>query len=408
MHPAQKTDTSFRLLKILSEESKDILSCTIFDVDYEGRNVPVYTALSYTWNVPNLPGGPCPILVNEKDFEISRNLWNFLQNYRCSTGERIIWIDQICINQSDLDERAQQVQLMWKIYSQAGQDLFYIGEPDEHTEPAMKFVIDLNQTIDALDRRHRTPSEYPSTDMFRDPVYAATLGLPVFPSPAWKSLIYFISRAALQRSWIIQEVAVSLHVWICCGLQMFQFSKLGRAALFLVETSLIKSMHDEYPEANGQMDFLTGIFNCWRRHHSGEHQSMELLLASTRRFQSTDPMDKISSLANLSKPNDARALPPAYVADYRKSVGEVYRGVVLHSLEQGSLDILSGIEDQIWRGIDTIPSWVPDFSVHQQASILCMPPRRLNFTLYAAASSRSVKRRCSSVHPNLLWLELQS
>jgi hypothetical protein len=82
--------------------------------------------------------------------------------------------------------------------------------------------------------------------------------------------------------------------------------------------------------------------------------------------------------------DDVRALLAAHLADYRKPVEEVYRGVVLHFIDSGSLNILSGIEDRTLRRINTIPLWTPDFSVHQQASILCMPPMQGTLKLYAA------------------------
>jgi len=62
--------------------------------------------------------------------------------------------------------------------------------------------------------------------------------------------------------------------------------------------------------------------------------------------------------------DDTRALLAAHLADYRKPVEEVYHGVVLHSIDSGSLNILSGIEDRTLRRINTIPLWTPDFSVN--------------------------------------------
>jgi hypothetical protein len=93
---ALRTASSFRLLELLSNEEDDMIKCNMFEADFEYKETPPYVALSYTWHDKNLP---CTILVNGKSFEISLNLWNFLQNYRCTSGQRIIWIDKICIYQ---------------------------------------------------------------------------------------------------------------------------------------------------------------------------------------------------------------------------------------------------------------------------------------------------------------------
>lgn len=184
---------------------------------------------------------------------------------------------------------------------------------------------------------------------------------------------------------------------------MLPFDVVGRAATFLVESSWIKLFHQIY-KVSGAAGFITGMMNCRVRHQEGEHQSLDLLLASTRRFKATKPVDKIFALINLAESGRNEALPPALRPDYRKSVVEVFRDVTLHLIRQGSLDILSGVEDVKFRQIHQLPSWVPDYSVHQVASILCMPPRPGSLTLYAAAAGRDVSVQHSPSDPNTLTL----
>ncbi|KAJ3468272.1 hypothetical protein MRS44_002337 [Fusarium solani] len=392
--------TSFRLLQILSDGGQDILRCRMFDADLAAQDTPRYIALSYTWHEESLPNIFRPVLINETYLNISLNLWNFLQNYRHTAGERIIWIDQICINQDDQDERVQQIGQMCAIYERASMDLFWIGEPDEHTEDVMDMLVSLNR----LEMSHSASgNQRPDLDALLNPIYMHVVGLPVYPSPKWGALMHFISRSAFERAWIIQEIAVSRNASIFCGLLMLPFDVLGRAATFLVESSWIKHLHDEY-KVSGAAGFLTGMMNCRVRHQEGERQSLDLLLASTRRFKATMPVDKIFALMNLAESRRSEPLPPLLRPDYRKSVVEVFRDVTLHLISQGSLDLLSGIEDVKFRHFHQLPSWVPDYSVHQVVSILCMPPRSGNLTLYAAATGRQVEARYSSADPNTLVL----
>ncbi|KAF7886134.1 hypothetical protein EAF00_010237 [Botryotinia globosa] len=53
---------------------------------------------------------------------------------------RILWVDVLCINQDDLDERASQVALMRRVYSEANTVLIWLGSEAENSEQAMRSV----------------------------------------------------------------------------------------------------------------------------------------------------------------------------------------------------------------------------------------------------------------------------
>lgn len=392
--------TSYRLLQILSNRGQDILRCRMFDADLAAQEPPRYIALSYTWHEESLPKAFRPVLINDNYLNVSLNLWNFLQNYRETAGERIIWIDQICINQDDADECVQQIGQMCGIYQRASMDLFWIGEPGENAEAVLDLLSSLNRLETYL---LESEGSRPGISALLNPIFMRAVGLPEHDNPVWGSLMQFISRTAFQRAWIIQEVAVSRKTAIFCGLLMLPFDVVGRAAAFLVESSWIKVFHEMY-NVSGAAGFITGMMNCRVRHQDGEHQSLDLLLASTRRFKATKPVDKIFALINLAESGRKERLPPVLRPDYRKSVVEVFRDVTLYLIRQGSLDILSGVEDVKFRQIHQLPSWVPDYSVHQVASILCMPPRPGWMTLYAAAVRREVSVQHSPTDPNILTL----
>jgi len=94
-------------------DSDEIL-CTIdaFEVD----KAPSYIALSYTW------GDPIPlhtIRLNGRHFSIRENLFDFLKAFGASDigqQKHYLWIDQLCIDQSNTGERNHQVSMMADIY----------------------------------------------------------------------------------------------------------------------------------------------------------------------------------------------------------------------------------------------------------------------------------------------------
>jgi hypothetical protein len=52
----------------------------------------------------------------------------------------MVWADQICINQDDSDERAEQVKFMNSIYHHANRVLVWLGQ-DEDDEAEKAFVL---------------------------------------------------------------------------------------------------------------------------------------------------------------------------------------------------------------------------------------------------------------------------
>ncbi|PMD30940.1 HET-domain-containing protein, partial [Hyaloscypha variabilis F] len=90
----------------------------------------VMEALSYTWGVPT----PAKIIRFRDEagrtLAVSPNLHDALVGLRqtntCRSDGRIMWIDQLCINQQDNDEKSKQVQMMGAIYSKASRVIIWL------------------------------------------------------------------------------------------------------------------------------------------------------------------------------------------------------------------------------------------------------------------------------------------
>ena len=87
-----------------------------------------YEALSYVWGVPSFTQ---PISLDGTTFNVTTNLEEALRYLRLPTEERILWIDAICINQSDIDERGEQVGYMGEIYRGCTVDLLWLEEEEQ-------------------------------------------------------------------------------------------------------------------------------------------------------------------------------------------------------------------------------------------------------------------------------------
>lgn len=120
--PLDTTKQRIRLLK-LEKGNEGYIRCTINTFNIE--TAPPYQALSYVWGPPN----PVRyILVGEKRMIIQSNLYRCLLNLRREKEVDYLWIDQICIDQSNTIERNHQVQLMSLIYSRCSSMIIWLSD----------------------------------------------------------------------------------------------------------------------------------------------------------------------------------------------------------------------------------------------------------------------------------------
>lgn len=115
-----------RLLRIASNDHKEV-GYEIVTVDLASR--PTYNALSYTWGNPLPPGDPGNepyinrlsriFFRNGESLSIGQNLTTALLRFQELGIRGDIWIDAICINQKDIEERNAQVAIMGDIYTNA-------------------------------------------------------------------------------------------------------------------------------------------------------------------------------------------------------------------------------------------------------------------------------------------------
>ncbi|KAF4338665.1 heterokaryon incompatibility [Fusarium beomiforme] len=129
------SNMEFRLLKLLPGEGNTSIECTLQVVPL-GTDEP-YEALSYVWGEAS---GTIPIKVSGCEVKVTRSLCSALKRLRRPTTARTLWIDQLCINQWDVDEKAEQVKLMRHIYQRCSKCLIWLGEIP--TESAASFSID--------------------------------------------------------------------------------------------------------------------------------------------------------------------------------------------------------------------------------------------------------------------------
>ncbi|RYC60279.1 hypothetical protein CHU98_g5932 [Xylaria longipes] len=103
----------------------------------------IYEALSYVWTPRGSPIEATPIQVDDKTIYIGSNLRVALYNLRYLDKPRTLWIDALCIDQSSVVERNQQVAFMRDIYRSASRTVIWLGDSIKPTAVAFRALEEL-------------------------------------------------------------------------------------------------------------------------------------------------------------------------------------------------------------------------------------------------------------------------
>ncbi|KAK3390618.1 heterokaryon incompatibility protein-domain-containing protein [Podospora didyma] len=120
--PLSASDREIRLLLLDAGSDDDVLRCNL-DV-----------ALSYAWGSRS---DRVDIELNGEPFSITRNLHAALKRLRYRDKTRTLWVDAVCIDQADNNEKAVQVALMSDIYSRTARCLIWLGEEPDVPVPTV-------------------------------------------------------------------------------------------------------------------------------------------------------------------------------------------------------------------------------------------------------------------------------
>src|SRR6266480_5869272 len=101
-----------------------------------------YEALSYVWGIQMHNDR---VLVQGEPIKVTENLYIALQNMRFTDQERVLWIDALCIDQFNTEERAFQVSLMSSIYKRARNVVIWLGETWNGCHLAIDYLNQLGE-----------------------------------------------------------------------------------------------------------------------------------------------------------------------------------------------------------------------------------------------------------------------
>ncbi|PMD55579.1 HET-domain-containing protein [Hyaloscypha bicolor E] len=127
-----------------------------------------------------------------------------------------MWIDAVCINQSDIEEMNHQVGQMSQIYSAAEKVVIWLGPETNTTEDAVAFMTYVVQHGESDD------AAFAMADWIRRKFEDASQA---FVFEALKNLFL---RPWFKRAWIVQEVVLAKTVTVNCGSFCFDWKIIER------------------------------------------------------------------------------------------------------------------------------------------------------------------------------------
>ncbi|KAI1824752.1 heterokaryon incompatibility protein-domain-containing protein [Xylaria intraflava] len=334
---------TIRLLKLLPQSSGEEVRCEIVNHDLDNV-LQTYEAISYTWG----DAKEAVVEVNGRLVRTSRKVLKMLRALRHTWKPRILWIDNICINQADANERSYQVSLMRHIYFRAANMIMWLDSlPD--TEVAIDLLLEISQSQDL-------------TGLQGSHIYGRR-----DQRSRLSALVRFIENDYFNRLWVTQEIASARNIQVLCGNHAIQWEDLSSAMRFMGKPEMVRHLQrtEEMGVVACNQDSLrhVGIILTTKTYVSkGLSSSLAFVLCNFRSFKCKDPRDKVFGLLGLVRNTDNPLIRP----DYNKSEIQVYKDAAKYVLtvEGTSRKLLSlafaGVGQ--CRRLQELPSWVPDWA----------------------------------------------
>jgi WD repeat-containing protein 55 len=310
-----------------------------------------YTALSYVWGNSAFVK---PVTCNGNPFKATLNLDLALRYLRRTDVSVMLWVDQICINQGDLNEKTQQVLLMGKIYGRAWNTLVWLGEEADNSSDAIDTILTINASL-----LSNTDETAPALEEFD------RMNLPAPGSQQWLDLSKLLSRPWFQRVWIIQETVLSADVQLQCGRRNISWLDMSTFAMCMIQHDLTQYFVSTDNDAGHlseagcsrirMIDRMKGLINV----NPAKNPFLQSLVEA-RGAQATDLRDKVFGIMEMT----ATTITP----NYSKAVFEIYTEAARKNIPDRLFNLLCCVDHVLPNAC--CPSWVPDWSIPRQTTSL--------------------------------------
>ena len=373
------------------------------------NNAPDYEAISYHWGTSSEKR---KIYINGVPLIVSLATYDALRGRSSLWQTRLIWIDSVCIDQSNLNEKAKQIGLMKNIYRQASRVIVWLGNVtlSELALGHLHNLVILHKSCGVSGRKLSERFENSRSGI------------------EWVEFVKFLNHPWFTRVWVVQETAVASNLQIVYGGWYIGWDAMEQLSDIFANVDMISflQMTQDGNRALINLRCLGSMVNMRRNTQLFEklgelrsllleipeilppqlHQTLAtlrkkstigLLLSECSMFKATDPRDKVFALLGITTDESQKIIKP----DYSKSVSiqNVYLETAryIFSCNDDPLCVLSYAGIGYQNRMTGLQSWVPDWTHLPCATPLAIPGYH-GTDVYCASSK---KKPCITFKPSL-------
>jgi hypothetical protein len=365
------TPSSFRLLQIERPPDDTNAPCHYSLIQTTFDQAPPYETLSYVWGTTDR--SEMVTLRNGKFLRITKLLKEALAfvERQCSTG--YLWIDQICIDQDDRNERGHQVKLMGQIYTSCSRVLVWLGRMTKF-DAELSFADDLEQSQSSKD------TLVPKISTMRHLIHRLRKVTGSGGSSTGSFWLEILQSPWFQRAWVFQEIVLPPSALFILA----TMSTLPHQALTISLSELnLQAMGID--GADAVVDTIRIMYRrCSEQRRKNDHphspieQTLSLLAP---RAKTSEQLDRLYAFFGLNF-DTCINLTPSYNSSLEVAMIDTATSIIEGTC---SLDLFEVIPRAVEYTIYNvgIPTWTPDFREEQ----LVMPFKRSNADFRQLAKS---------------------
>ncbi|KAJ0122367.1 hypothetical protein J7T55_002880 [Diaporthe amygdali] len=376
---------TIRLLRLLPGRPEDHeIRCQLYEsslIDAVGN----YKALSYTWG----SGAPeCDEVVccDGLIVPVTLNLYSALHKLRDLTATLTLWVDSLCIDQYNENERTHQVGMMREIYANSKEVIIWLGAGRSDVTATDSVEVrfsgderDVPKIEYHLGRLWRGQLELPpgGRDVFGAFCVISMLAQGLLASRIWylknldyappiiRGLLALLDEPWWTRIWVVQETVVSARAIVHYNNISMPWEAFSRASLCYLTGKVTEQLGSAPSETYGPSltrfhRLVNEIDTTKRDWNAFEPSALLPLLRKFRAKDASDKRDKVYALIGLVNfwGQDEPLIP-----DYGLRLSKVYWQTTKRLIRSSkTLAVLSGTTaagKQIQAGF---PTWVTDWS----------------------------------------------
>ena len=266
------------------------------------NNEPLFTAISYTWRSEDQLE---QIRIDGKVYEVRANVAQILRCLVKPEQPRTVWIDSICIDQANLEERNHQVQLMCDIFANANYVISWLSPDNGLLADKLRLISDITHDRTSPAQSH---------------------------GKLQALLHHFFNHRYWTRRWIVQEVILAHYI-----IMMTPREHDGQAEE--LRMSILPEFHTRVQEMRAlglrRFDFSSSLaidLATSRLEEAPEGATLRSLLLTYRDTKCSEVRDRVFGLVGLS-----RMASTNFSVNYATDSVSLLFSVVLFAIEHENL-----------------------------------------------------------------------